>query len=266
MLALRIFCLVVLALRAWGEPVQDETLAKNRALSFVRTKLDLPPNAFLRATRREDWEDEVFGVQTKLVGQIRKAAMLFEVQDTGYEIISDSEVLYHSTTDSKNRWIVGISVKTGDVYGLLGFDRANEAFNELVGPARIRIGSSEEARAWGYAFVQMVFGPTQGRPLGRRRDLQRFLEDAFDSGTASKWRPASLDGWLNRLKTVPIEPTVRSVSEDFELALTFMISAADGPEAIRIALRIKPNGQIQTLLPIKVYPAMALKPDSAKPR
>ena len=259
----RVFCFGMFALQVFGEPVQDEIQAKNRALSFSRALLDLPQDKFLRATRREDWEDEVFGVQVKIVGQIRKAVMLFEISDTGYEIISDREVLYHSTTHGKNNWIVGIDVSTEESYGLFGFDKANENFNELVGKARIRIHSSEEARAWGYAFVQLVLGPSRGRPLGRRRDLQRFIEDAFDSGHTSKWRAGSADEWLGRLKGIQVEPTVESIAEDFELSLTFLTSPSDGPNAQRLTLRIKPNGQILILASAQMYPPRAAIRDTA---
>jgi hypothetical protein len=128
------FCWVALAFApslASAGPAGEitEVAARQSACGYVRSRLSLGGDHFLRATRREDLEDDLFAAQVKVRGQIHKAAFFFEVTDTGYEIRSSEEAIFHSSVDGVGRWYVAVDALSGSLYGLDGFDEPQKDFN-----------------------------------------------------------------------------------------------------------------------------------------
>jgi hypothetical protein len=171
---------VVLAL-PWQYAIGAETeaAAKQAVQQVTRKLLQLPPNHYLRVTRREDLEDDLFTVQLMVRGKIRKAAYFFEVTETGFEIVSPEEVLFHSSVDGQTMWIAAVDTESGRVFPLLGYPDASATFNELIKVASVRITDETAAARLAILFFASTLGSQFGEPYHNRAQLRYQVEEAL---------------------------------------------------------------------------------------
>jgi hypothetical protein len=185
-----------------------EAVARQRTFDYVRAQLQLGRDHFLRATRREDLEDDLFAAQMKVSGQIHKAAFLFEVTETGYEIRSPDEAVFHSAVDGFGRWYVAVATLSGDVYGLGGFDNAEKDFNRLASDAKVFLASDEGTRNWAVFYLTVVAEKSLGVFLVRPKDLQRQIEDIGEGYSSSRKQPFAPRRWLQDLEKSGVDPHI----------------------------------------------------------
>ena len=109
----------------------------------VRDSMNFESSHHLRVTRREDWEDILFGLQLSIKGQIAKAAYFFEVTETGYFILSPDEAVYVSSMVSVLPDMLKTAMPAGAKLGLsTPASPAIGAPDQLNGTARAAAGKS----------------------------------------------------------------------------------------------------------------------------
>ena len=159
----------------------DESRAKITAVDFVRKKMGFDSSYQLRATRREDWEDDLFRLQVKIKGKIAKAAYFFTVTESGYFVLSPDEAVIVSTTDGERLWSVAVQLNDEAAYGLSGFPDAELEFRRLVGGARLVVRSEVDAETVALLFFTTVKDPREQTVIFRPRQLKHKVEDYFTS-------------------------------------------------------------------------------------
>jgi hypothetical protein len=168
--------------------------------------MNYPKDRFLRATRREDFEDDLFAAQVKIRGQIHKAAMFFEVTETGYEVRSPDEALFHSGADGVGRWYVAVDPSSGSGFGLNGFVDPMNDFNRLAAFAQIQLTSEDAVKAWASFYLTVSVGNSYGTFLAQPVDLRRQVEDIAESYAATRKHDFVPTRWLEDLKRKGVKP------------------------------------------------------------
>lgn len=159
----------------------SEVRAKAAATDLVRKRMGLDSSHQLRATRREDWEDDLFRLQAKIKGQIAKAAYFFEITESGYFVLSPDDAVYVTTNDGKHLWTVAVPVKGELAYGLYGFPDGEAEFCRLVASARLEVGSEADAETAALLFFTAVKDPRGQTVVFQPKQLRRRVEDYFMS-------------------------------------------------------------------------------------
>jgi hypothetical protein len=174
----------------------NELRAKTAATDLVRKKIGLEASHPLRATRREDWEDELFRLQVKVRGQIAKAAYFFEITESGYFVLSPDEAVYVNSVDGERIWTVAVSMKDEPAYGLYGFPDGDTEFRKLVTSARLDVRSEVDAETAALLFFTTVKDPRGKTIVFHPKQLSRKAEDFFASKLPErKARSRSLAWW-----------------------------------------------------------------------
>jgi len=171
----------LLAADGYANGQTDELRAKVVAADLVRKSIGVDSSHQLRATRREDWEDELFRLQVKIKGRIAKAAYFFEVTESGYFVLSPEESVHIATVDGERSWVVAVPTGPGSAYGLYGFPNGENEFLRLAEGARLDIRSETDAEADALLFFTTVKDPRQLTVVFRSRDLKRRVEDYYSS-------------------------------------------------------------------------------------
>jgi hypothetical protein len=196
-LHLTFLCAVMVLTRGVATAEMSELRAKAAAVDLVRMKMGFDSSHQLRATRREDWEDDLFRLQVKIKGQIAKAAYFFEVTESGYFVLSPEEAVYVSTADGERLWTVAVPLKGDASYGLYGFPEGETGFRGLVSSARLDVRSEADAEAAALLFFTTVKDPREQTVIFKSRQLKHKVENFFlaklpepkaDSRSLAWWR------------------------------------------------------------------------------
>ena len=138
----------------------DEFSARLRAAQAVREAMDFEPTHLLRATRKANWEDDLFHLQEKVKGHFAKAVYFFEVTEDGYFILSPEEVVHVGSFDGYSRWTVAVARSDGEVIGLYGFSDPELGYQQLVRHSRLSVRSEADAESAALLFYTTVRDPT----------------------------------------------------------------------------------------------------------
>lgn len=254
-LVLTLFCgLVAVSIAAMAAKNQgasdslDGTF-EHQACDYVRTRLGFGPAKFLRAVRREDFEDDLFAEQSKIRGEVHKAARFFEVTETGYEIVSPDEAVFHSSVDGAGRWLVAVSSKSNRVYGLVGFEDALKSFNMLTQDSNVVVVTEPSARSWAFFFLKAVIAGRNGFWLSGPFDLRRAVEDVLEGHAQSAAHPITASQWMRNLQSHKVRPVVGMVihrlEDGYEVSAD-SVSSTGGlmPVLKETNFEILPNGTI----------------------
>jgi hypothetical protein len=236
-----------------------ELEARERAERAIRSADGLSQSDFVRLIRREDLEDDLFGAQLRIKGQLHKGAYFFEATQTGYEILSPEEAVFHSSTDGARRWILAVGVKTGKVYGLLAFKNSIGSFNGLAQESVVRISNLEQARGYASFFLRSVVGARYGSPFSSLLDLKRQVEDFYIAYETSHPQRMPLSRWWDGLKArkLPLQFAFDAVEVENQYVLTLDTLAGDTdkrPFLQRLQMRISKDGEIGSIRTTKLYP------------
>ena len=168
-----------------AETTTKETFTHNKSLP-------------LRVHRREDLEDNVFSFQRKIIGKIAKAVYIFEVTNVGHFVISPEDSIYVGSSDGQQKWLVAISINSGQPYKLFGFKNAEEEFNKLIESADIVISTSERVQLYTYLYFNLVVDLDSTTLLFSNRDLKHKSEDIFFTYNPEKKAQKLYRDWWSR--------------------------------------------------------------------
>jgi len=227
----------------------SEAVAKQRACEYVRSRLGFPDGYFLRATRREDFEDDLFAAQVKVRGQIHKAALFFEVTETGYEVRSPDEVLLHNSVDGVGRWYVALDPLSGNVFGLSGFADPVIDFNKMATGAEVQLTSVDSARSWASFYLAVGVGSSNGTYLSRPVDLRRQVEDIAEAYANSRKHPLVPTRWLQDLEKSGVKPVfgvqIKPEGGGFHVQVdSIAISTGQTPVLQQLSFSVSSRGDI----------------------
>jgi hypothetical protein len=237
----------------------SEAAAKERVCEYVRTRLSFPKEHFLRATRREDFEDDLFASQVKIRGQIHKAALFFEITETGYEVRSSDEALFHSSVDGVSKWSLAIDPLSGDIYGSSGFSDPVSDFNKLVTDVGIQFTSEDSAKAWVSFYLAVGAGTNYGAYLSGPVDLRRQVEDIAEAYATSRKQPVVPTRWLHALGKSGVKPLfgvqVRPDGDRFHVQVdSLAITAERTPVLQRLRFDVSSRGTISDQVVVPLFP------------
>lgn len=252
-MALRCRQLVLLAFLSLASSAAQltEENAKQRVFEFVRAKAGLEPDHFLRATRNEDFEDQLFSAQMKIAGQIRKAAQFYRVTETGYEVVPPAKAVLHTSTDGQRSWQVAIDPVAGNVFGLSGFSaEPRESFNDLAVLARVRIDTEDAALNWAVLYVQTALQEKAGTLVTSAVDLRRRVEDVVEAYRLSRKRPISSRQWIDDLAKSKATlvygmKATRDAGGGFRvLGDSLVASETHVPQLVRLSFHVAGDGRV----------------------
>jgi hypothetical protein len=245
----RVLLLAVLSL-GYSVAQLTEDNAKQLICEFVRAKARLKPDHFLRATRREDLEDQLFAAQIKIDGQLRKAAQFYEITETGYEVVSPTKVVLHGSTDGQRSWQVAVDPVSANAFGLGGFGAEGRgSFNDLALLARVRINTEDSALNWAVFYVRTALHEKAGSLVTSDVNLRRRVEDVVEAYRLSRKRPLSAKQWIDDLaksKAQPIyEMKATREAQGFRvLGDSLAATVAHEPQLVRLSFHIAGDGQV----------------------
>ena len=212
---------------------------RSRALAFVRSESGIGERRFLRSIRREDIEEDVFNHQRKIPGDIKRATRIYEVTDVGWEIVSPSEAVRHSST-APATWVVVVGMDEGPLFGLRGFSKAEVNFNALALFSKIALGSEAEASRWAEIYGSLVLSEEYGALVTSSRDLRRQVEDMEDGYRASRKVPFSAAQWLRGSQVAKIGYGLHVAVDQHGYVVTFpMLAQSDDGKHIPVLREIQ---------------------------
>lgn len=206
----------------------DDSRAKVIAETETRLKAGYSQSKLLRARRREDLEDELFGFQVKLSGTIEKAAYFFEVSGNGYFVVSPNEAVYVDSADGKSVKLMAVSVKTGEAYPLFGFENSVLAFNKLAKDSKIKITMNRDAEAYARFCYLVTADPTADRLILGRRQLKHRVEDYFFSNYTREKAGGLFQKWWANFPSNESKLQVGSSSSEQTMGYESTLTALSG--------------------------------------
>lgn len=237
-----------------------ETQAKNLAESnqCVR-KLSTDKPEYLRFTRDEDFEDDLFDLQKKDYNNLIKAAYIFRIKAKGTFITSSGEILQIDSTGD-NSIVVAVSRNSGEVFALDGCENKEENFQNLIKQSNVQINSVPKAESFGYLYYKLVEDRDLQRiiyhPRRFRYEVENYLFGKFNESQAKvKFKQWKKDfGKFNEKSELGV--IVKKGSNNYSVAITFISGFQDEvPKLKKIIMFVDESGiyQIQktaTLFPI----------------
>jgi hypothetical protein len=254
---LGILCFLLLPLRVARAEV-NEIGARGAAIDFVRTEMGFSSSHQLRATRREDWEDDLFRLQVKIKGQIAKAAYFFMITEEGYFVLSPDEAVLVNSTDGKRLWTVAVAVKDGAPYGLHGFSDGEAEFARLVNGARLQVRSDTEAEVAALLFFTTVKDPQSHTIVFRSSELRHKIEDYFLSKMPEQKAESRATTWWRGFTAAKLagQIGVRSAETSDGYVVSITLIRAENSDRLKLArlrLRVNATGAPEALDTAVVY-------------
>ncbi len=182
-----------------------ELAAKEIAANYVRELTSQDASDPLRVSRREDWEDDLFSIQLRIVGRIAKAAYFFEVTTDGTYVLSPDKAITVTTSHGTRRYVVAVSTSTGEAFALYGLPHPEIGFQMLAVRSNLRIESDYDARNFAWLFFATVHDPTDTQIVYTVRHLRRKVEDRYYSVAGAKTERIATKWWRRFKKsTMPV--------------------------------------------------------------
>lgn len=225
----------------------NEPRAKAVATDLVRKKMGFEASHQLRATRREEWEDELFRLQVKVKGQIAKAVYFFEITESGYFVLSPDEAVYVSSADGERIWTVAIPRKDESAYGLYGFSDGEAEFRRLVSNARLDVRSEADAETAALLFFNTVKDPRAQTFVFHARQLRHKVEDYFTSKLPEAKAESQASAWWRGFaaakSTCQLGVKSTRTNDGYSASVTFLRSEDGGKlELARMELTVSNAG------------------------
>lgn len=188
-------CAVSLLTAGFSRAEINESRAQTAAMDLVRKKMGLEPSHQLRATRKEDWEDDLFRLQVKIKGKIAKAAYFYEVTENGYFVLSPDEAVYVNSADGERIWTVAVPVRDEPPYGLYGFPDGAAEFCRLVRSTRLDVHTEADAETAALLFFTTVKDPRQQSVVFGAMQVRHRVEDYWMSKLPEAKAEARSSAW-----------------------------------------------------------------------
>lgn len=238
-----------------------ELQAKLLAEEITKTKLGFDNSKLLRAHRREDLEDNLFGFQVKTAGKIAKAVYFFEMSETGYFVLSPEEAIYVISNDGELKWLVAISTTTGQPYTLYGFKDAESEFNKLVQDANLSITNRSDAESFAYFYFTLIRDLYGNYRVYDLRSLKYKVESSFlahhSNIKAKRLYKTWMSGFLHNKLNTNLGVTAIKIFDDYFVSMKYLNKPISKiPQLMLVNLKINHKGiciikQNETIYPIK---------------
>jgi hypothetical protein len=235
-----------------------EPQAKALAETEVRRYLNLTDSTPLRLHRREDLEDDLFGFQIKIRGKIARAAYFYEVTDSGFYVVTPEEAGAIISDHGDRKWLIAVSAKTGQTYGLYGFKDAMTFFNRLAKDALLRVDRDTEARLYSYFFFTVVEDLAEKRVVFNERHLRHEVEDYYfewyPEGKANTLYKKWWRGFSNQKQDYKFGADAQKNSDGFSSTLTTITGKDKSLQFQLWHLLISPTGVLRNNSVQDIYP------------
>ena len=232
--------------------------ARKLATTVVAMATNIPGSQ-LNTKRREDLEADLFGFQTKIVGHIQKAAHFYSVVEGGYQF-TPNEVTY---SPPANQWLVAVSATGDRTYGLEGFAKGEESFNELVTDASGKIRIVAEAEIFTRFYLTAVYGNADSVVYEELR-LRHKAEEHFVGYSDSQepiarmekrfrtwWTAFKAEGPARLAPDTKIEP-----GEQYRVTVNVLEMTVGRPPVLwRWSIEVHGNGATKLLAKQPIFPA-----------
>lgn len=206
----------------------NEVQAKVMAADAVKSALKFNESKLLRVHRREDLEDDLFGLQIKIIGKIAKAAFFYEVSENGYFVVSSENAVSVNSVDGSLKWLVAISTKTGQPYHLYGFENAFLEFNRLAKDAGLQIASEADAVQYAFLFNKLVNDLDESKLVLSLRQMKHKAEDyyfaKYSEPVANKLFKARWSGFLSHKHQIKPGASSKKAKDGYNVTFTFLTS------------------------------------------
>lgn len=235
-----------------------ETQAKNLAESNLCLSETGKPE-YLRYTRDEDFEDEIFSLQVKDYKNPAKAAYVFRVKNTGTFITPSNEVLVIQSTGDDSK-VVAVSKNTGKVFALDGCNDKERNFQDLITQAKIQINSVSEAESFGHLYYKLVHDCDLRRIIYNSRQFKHEVENYFFGKFNKSQAEVELKKWAKAFKKLDKDArlglTAQKVKNSYSVSITFISGFINEvPKLEKITILVNESGIYQTLDPVILFPA-----------
>lgn len=158
-----------------SEPEARHLVESNECVKSISFKSN---SSLLRISRNEDFENQVFRLQKRVVGDIHKGAYIYEVYNTGFFVLSPNEVVSIDSTGER-KLLIAISSVTSKVYPLFGCPNAEQNFSELIKDVKVLINSTFEAESFALLHYTFVDDPERQRLIINFRQFKHEVENRF---------------------------------------------------------------------------------------
>ena len=228
-----------------------ELAAKEIAANYVRELTSQDASDPLRVSRREDWEDDLFSIQLRIVGRIAKAAYFFEVTTDGTYVLSPDKAILRVSSHGTMRYVVAVSTSTGEAFALYGLPHPEIGFQLLAVRSDLRIESDYDASNFARLFFATVHDPTDSQVVYGERNLRRHVEDVYYSRRGDKGQRIAKRWWRGfKRVSMPVDwwasAAPRGDQSGFDVSITYLIGTIDRTLQLRaICIAVKPDGELE---------------------
>ena len=225
-----------------------ESDAKKLALSSECLQSASPGKPeFLRFTRLEDVEDDLFDLRVALKAPPSKPAYVFSVSSIGTFITDKNEIISVASSHGGRLEKIVAVTKQGEVFALYGCERGDDVFIKLIKAIGSKIKDENKARTFGYLYYSLREDPDRLRLVYNLRDIKHMVESSFFRNFPEMEAEAGFKRWMRGVSKVklPSEMGIVSTVEggDYRVKIFYMeLGRNEPPKLIMEELRLDSNG------------------------
>jgi hypothetical protein len=202
---------------------------------------------FLRFTRLEDIEDDLFDLRAVLKAPVVKPAYVFSVSAIGTFITDKNEVMSVSSSHGGKREKIVVVSKRGEVFALYGCERGDEVFPKLIKAIGSKIKDENKARTFGYLYSSLVQDPDRRRLVYNIRDIKHMAEDSFFGDYPERKAGSEFKRWMRGLLKVKLPPDMGIASTveggNYRVKIFYMeLRLKKAPQLIKDELLLDSDG------------------------
>jgi hypothetical protein len=202
---------------------------------------------FLRFTRLEDIEDDLFDLRIVLKAPVVKPAYVFSVSSIGTFITDKNEVISVSSSHGGRLEKIIVVSKWGEVFGLYGCESGDDVFPKLIKAIGSKIKDENRARTFGYLYYSLREDPERRWLVYKIRDIKHAAENYFFGRYPDRKAGSEFKRWMRKISQVKLPSEMGIVStaegEKYRVKIFYMkFSSKNGPQLFRDELIMDSNG------------------------
>jgi len=240
-----------------SEPEARHLVESNECVKNISFKSN---SNLLRISRNEDFENQVFRLQKRVLGDIHKGVYIYEVYNTGFFVLSPNEVVSIDSTRER-KLLIAVSSVTSKVYPLYGCPNAEQNFSELIKNVNVLINSTFEAESFVLLHYTLVDDPERQRWIINFRQFKHEVENHFFDYFPPKEANIRYTAWINKNRryenAFQFGTFAKKQSNGYLASVTYFTGEAKGEITLKKEnIFILVNGEyniknIDVLIPIK---------------
>ncbi|MEZ5307057.1 MAG: hypothetical protein R2684_07925 [Pyrinomonadaceae bacterium] len=211
---------------------------------------DGKPPEYIRSTRNEKFEDELFDLQKKDYSHLEKAAYFFTVADNAI-FISDANQVIRLVSGGYRPRLIAVGKKNRRTYELFGCINKKDSFQALIRDSRVELLSIEDASSFGYLYFQLVEDLDLVRIMYSPRMFRREVEDWFYEEYSEKEAFRNFKKWDQKVRRLAVEMPygVKAdlIGEKYVISATYLYGLINEcPELRKQKLVVNKEGEIES--------------------